>query len=95
MYPSTLNYLTEQYILKIIINLYYDGIDSYYIKRNNIVFREEQIAATAGDILLKTPITSMDVGTYDLLQTKAKLLMKNGTDVITPCQIVILQELER
>ena len=57
--------------------------------------REEQIAVTAGDILLKTPITSMDVGTYDLLQTKAKLLIRNGTDIITPCQIVVLQELER
>ena len=58
-------------------------------------YREEQIAVTAGDILSKTPIASMDVGTYDLLQTKAKLLMRNGTDIITPCQIVILQELER
>jgi len=37
----------------------------------------------------------MDVGSYDLLQTRALLLKKNGTEIITPCQVVLLQELER
>ena len=37
----------------------------------------------------------MDIGTYDPLQTRAKLLLRNGTDIISPCQVVLLQELER
>jgi dynein heavy chain len=57
--------------------------------------REDYISATAKDILVKIPLTSMDVGSYDLLQTRALLLKKNGTDIISPCQVVLLQELER
>lgn len=57
--------------------------------------REEYIASTAKDIAAKIPIASMDVGSYDLLQTRALLLKRNENDVITPCQVVLLQELER
>jgi dynein heavy chain len=37
----------------------------------------------------------MDVGSYDLLQTRTLLLQRNDEDFITPCQVVLLQELER
>lgn len=57
--------------------------------------REDYIATTAKDVNAKIPLTSMDVGTYDLLQTRVLLLHRNGTDTITPCQVVLLQELER
>jgi hypothetical protein len=40
--------------------------------------REEYIAVTAKDIYTKIPLASMDVGSYDLLQTRAKLLLRNG-----------------
>jgi dynein heavy chain len=66
--------------------------------------REDYIAATARDIYTKIPITSMDIGSFDLLQTRALLVKRNLTDgsnpqgieeFITPCQVVLLQELER
>ena len=57
--------------------------------------REDYIAVTARDIFSKIPLASMDIGTYDPLQTRAKLLLRNGTDIISPCQVVLLQELER
>lgn len=57
--------------------------------------REDYIANTAKDIFSKIPLASMDVGSYDLLQTRALLLQKNDEDFITPCQVVLLQELER
>ena len=58
-------------------------------------FREDYIAVTARDIYSKIPLTSMDIGTYDPLQTRAKILVRNGTEIVTPCQVVLLQELER
>jgi dynein heavy chain len=57
--------------------------------------REDYIANTAKDIFSKIPLTSLDVGSYDLLQTRVLLLEKNDEDFITPCQVVLLQELER
>lgn len=66
--------------------------------------REDYIAATAKDIYSKIPITSMDIGTYDLLQVRTILgkrnnklngLPSNAEYIITPCQVVLLQELER
>lgn len=58
--------------------------------------REDYIAATARDIYSKIPLTSMDVGTFDLLQTRTLLLKRNQSeDTVTPCQVVLLQELER
>ena len=57
--------------------------------------REDYIANTAKDIFDKIPLTSLDVGSYDLLQTRVMLLDKNEEDFITPCQVVLLQELER
>ena len=56
---------------------------------------EDYIGSTAKDIASKVPLTSMDVGTYDLLQTRALLLKRNESDLISPCQVVLLQELER
>ena len=57
--------------------------------------REDYIANTAKDIFDKIPLASLDVGSYDLLQTRVLLLDKNEEDFITPCQVVLLQELER
>jgi dynein heavy chain, axonemal len=58
--------------------------------------REEYISNTARDIYNKIPIASMDVGSFDLLQTRALLLQRNQSeDTVTPCQVVLLQELER
>jgi dynein heavy chain, axonemal len=63
--------------------------------------REEYIALTAKDIASKIPIESMDIGSFDLLQTRTLLLKKNQTrypemaNTVTPCQVVLLQELER
>ena len=58
-------------------------------------YREEFISITARDILSKIPLVSTDIGSYDLLQTRAKLLIRNSNEVVTPCQVVLLQELER
>ena len=61
--------------------------------------REDYIGITARDIYTKIPLTSLDVGSYDLLQTRSMLERRNGDGivdgVITPCQVVLLQELER
>jgi dynein heavy chain len=57
--------------------------------------REDYIGSTARDIYGKIPLASMDVGSYDLLQTRALLLKRNESEVVTPCQVVLLQELER
>merc|ERR1712072_964009 len=57
--------------------------------------REEYIATTARDINAKIPIASIDVGAYDLIQTRLALLQRNEEDFISPCQVVLLQELER
>ena len=48
--------------------------------------REDYIANTAKDIFSKIPLASMDVGSYDLLQTRTLLLQKNDEDFITPCK---------
>jgi dynein heavy chain len=57
--------------------------------------REDYIAMTAKDIFSKIPIQSMDVGSYDLLQIRVLLEGKNESGIITPCQVVLMQELER
>merc|ERR1712072_419036 len=57
--------------------------------------REEYIAITAKDIFNKIPLESMDVGSYDLLQIRVLLEKKNENGVITPSQVVLMQELER
>jgi len=57
--------------------------------------REDYIAITARDIFEKIPLASMDVGSYDMLQTRVLLSNKNEDGVIQPCQVVLLQELER
>ena len=57
--------------------------------------REEYIATTASDISKKIPIASIDIGAYDLIQTRALLMQRNEEEMITPCQVVLLQELER
>ncbi len=58
--------------------------------------REDIIAVTAREINAKIPIVSMDIGSFDLLQTRAMLLKRNESeDTVTPCQVVLLQELER
>lgn len=58
--------------------------------------REDYISSTAKDIYSKIPIESMDIGSFDLLQTRARLLRRNKSeDTVTPCQVVLLQELER
>jgi len=57
--------------------------------------REEYIATTASDINKKLPIASIDIGAYDLIQTRVLLMSRNDEEMITPCQVVLLQELER
>ena len=57
--------------------------------------REEYIGSTARDVYSKIPLTSMDVGSYDLLQIRTVLQNRNNSDTVTPCQVVLLQELER
>lgn len=57
--------------------------------------REDYIATTAKDINAKIPLASSDIGSYDLMQIRELLLTKNPSRIITPCQVVLLQELER
>merc|ERR1719502_930823 len=61
--------------------------------------REDYIAALAKDIQAKIPLNSLDIGTYDLMIVRKVLIdnnkIKSGLDDITPCQVVLLQELER
>jgi dynein heavy chain len=57
--------------------------------------REDYIAATARDVASKIPLSSVDVGSYDLIQIRAILTKRNGSEIISPCQVVLLQELER
>jgi len=49
----------------------------------------------ANDIESKIPIQSMDVGTYDLMLIRQGLMDRNKGQPPTPCQVVLLQELER
>jgi dynein heavy chain len=59
------------------------------------VSREAYIGTIAKDIFAKLPLKSLDVGSFDLLQTRELLLRKNRSQIISPCQVVLLQELER
>uniref|UniRef100_A0A7S0ST93 Dynein heavy chain n=1 Tax=Chromulina nebulosa TaxID=96789 RepID=A0A7S0ST93_9STRA len=68
---------------------------------NEGISREDYISNTASDIYNKIPLTSLDIGSYDIIQTRTLLLKQNSMidktldNVITPCQVVLLQELER
>jgi dynein heavy chain len=55
--------------------------------------REDHIASIAGDIIRKIPLKSIDVGNYEIDQVRSILMERNG--YITPCSVVLLQELER
>ncbi|CAM9103575.1 unnamed protein product [Discosporangium mesarthrocarpum] len=57
--------------------------------------REDLIASIAKDIENKVPIKSMDVGSYDLMNVRREIIGGNGGSPPTPCQVVLLQELER
>ena len=57
--------------------------------------REDYITSIAKDIESKVPIESMDVGSYDLMNVKRELSERSGGQPPTPCQVVLLQELER
>jgi len=57
--------------------------------------RDDQIAKIAADVLLKVPIINLDVGSFDLLDIRSNLIHRNSGKPPTPCQIVLLQELER
>jgi len=57
--------------------------------------RDDIIAGTAQDIEGKVPIESLDIGSYDLMVVRSKLFERNGVNVPTPAQVVLLQELER
>jgi len=59
------------------------------------ISREGYIEQVASDIEGKVPIQSMDVGTYDLMVVRQQLLDRNHGKPPTPCQVVLLQELER
>ncbi|CAM9109021.1 unnamed protein product [Choristocarpus tenellus] len=57
--------------------------------------REDLIASIAKDIESKVPIQSMDVGSYDLMNVRRKIIGGNGGEAPSPCQVVLMQELER
>lgn len=57
--------------------------------------REEYITAVAEDVTSKIPIENMDVGSYDLMNVKRELCSRIDSHAPSPCQVVLLQELER
>jgi dynein heavy chain len=57
------------------------------------ISREESIANTAKGILEKLPLSSLDVGSYDLVVFKQQY--ENRGWEMTPCRVVLFQELER
>jgi len=57
--------------------------------------REDFISQIANDISSKVPLISTDIGAYDLMVTRKLLDDRNGGGAPTPCQVVLLQELER
>jgi len=59
------------------------------------ISREDYIASVARDVLSKVPLMSADIGTYDLMIIRALLIDRNMGRPPTPCQVVLLQELER
>lgn len=59
------------------------------------ISREAYIGSVASEIYTKIPIQSLDVGTFDLLQTRELILRKTRSQIVTPSQVVLLQELER
>lgn len=59
------------------------------------ISREDYIMTLAKDIEEKVPIASLDVGSFDLMHVKRDLAEKNHVQAFSPCQIVLLQELER
>jgi len=56
--------------------------------------REEQIYNTATDLLSKIPIIKSDIGSFDVGAVRNELMAKNGGEQPTPCQVVLLQEIE-
>lgn len=59
------------------------------------ISREEYIGMVAKDVLSKVPIISLDIGSYDLMIVRNRLKERNKGAPPTPCQVVLLQELER
>ena len=59
------------------------------------VSREETISSIAGDISKSIPILALDIGTYDLIIVRATIKERNAGAPPTPCQVVLLQEMER
>lgn len=59
------------------------------------VSREDYIISLAKDIKEKVPIANMDVGSYDLLSVRRDLAKKCQGNTPSPCEIVLLQELEQ
>ena len=57
--------------------------------------RDEIISNAAKDIQSKVPLESLDIGSYDTMIVRSTLYERNGTQTPTPCQVVLLQELER
>ena len=62
---------------------------------SNGLSRDDQIAKVAADVLQKVPIINLDVGSFDLIEIRSKLIHRNSGKPPTPCQVVLLQELER
>ena len=57
--------------------------------------RDDFIRQTASGIQAKVPLESLDTGSFDMLITRTVLLERTGLDAPTPCQVVLLQEVER
>jgi len=57
--------------------------------------REEMVSNTAKTILKKVPIKSIDIGTFDTMIVRRDLVDASDDGLsISPCQVVLLQELE-
>ena len=57
--------------------------------------RESGLAAVAEALRAKIPLESADVGSFDLARVRVQLLAQTRSAELTPCQVVLMQELER
>uniref|UniRef100_A0A7S1C210 Dynein heavy chain C-terminal domain-containing protein n=1 Tax=Corethron hystrix TaxID=216773 RepID=A0A7S1C210_9STRA len=68
------------------------------VEGSNGISIEAKISDIAMHLLSKIPIISLETGTYDLSVIRSKLLANNknlGNSSLSPCQVVLLQELDR
>ena len=79
-------------------NSLWSGLISLQPRTSNVegnASREERVADIAADVLEKVPIIKPDLGSFDVTAIRTQLLERNGGNQPTPCQVVLLQELDR